>query len=584
MRPEIEEDLLTAYALGELSAEERRVVGAYVSAYPDARRYVEEVRETARLVADGLGAEPVDGLTALQHEVIEHRLRQHERASGSAVPAPVRPASGRGMRVRQWLPLAASLAASVAIVFGSLTALLLWAYPRPAATAGGEDRDAGQQIVRPGGDLRPGLPGRPPDDAYARDPGATNALPGEDFLSPETDDDLARDDGGGDDWEAFEGMEQPKAFPVPGDGLALEVRPQPADPAAPAPAAPAPNPSDAVATARQPVTSGEAEIIRPRGSDTRPVPPGPPGAPTGSPGSPGSGPVPHDTISVSPPDREVFDKVIENGGTLQPEAPRVYENPFRLASERPRSTFPVRVETASYKVVRNHLLERKRPPAHQVRIEELVNRFRYGYAPPADPEAALTATVEIAACPWDVKHRLARVAIKAREGGATVVARGVEVSVEFNPAATAQWRLIGYENAPAGEPGQSAGFAADLAAAGTATAFYEIVPAAPTASGAPVAGSELFTLGVRYFDPAGGAPQRLSLSATDAGHGFDRASDDFRFASAVAAFGMLLRDSAFKGTATYGDVIRWATAGKGADQTFERAAFIELVRFARDVK
>ena len=511
------------------------------------------------------------------------------RAAGAAGDdAAMRPAAAaRPMRVRQWLPLAASLAASVAIVFGSLTVLLVWMNPRPGATAADDGRNASDRVIRPGeagGDLRPGLPG----GAYARDLGATNALPDENFLSPETDDDVAR----GEDWDVVDGMEEPQAYPTPGE-LALEVRPQaplppPAvqqqPPGAPAPTpaapAPAPKPSDAVAVAKQPVTSGEAEVIRPLGGPSQPVRPGSPGAPTGSPGSPGAAVVPHETISVSPPNRDALGNPI----TTQPEPPKVYENPFRLASERPRSTFPVRVETSSYKIVRNHLLERRRPPAHQVRIEELVNRFRYGYAPPADPERALTASVEIAACPWDVKHRLARVSIKAREGGATVVARGVEVSVEFNPAATAQWRLIGYENAPAAQPGQSAGFAADLAAAGTATAFYEIVPAAPTSSGAPVPGSELFTLGVRYFDPAGGAPQRLTVPAVDAGRGFDRASDDFRFASAVAAFGMILRDTHFKGTATLGDVIRWANAGKGADETFERAAFVELARFARDLR
>ena len=184
-----------------------------------------------------------------------------------------------------------------------------------------------------------------------------------------------------------------------------------------------------------------------------------------------------------------------------------------------------------------------------------------------------------------MRHRLARVAVKAREGGATVVARGVEVAVEFNTLATARWRLIGYENAPAPQPRPGA-FAADLAAAGTATAFYEIVPVAGAdargGGGGAVAAAqrELFTLSVRYRDPADEAHREFDLTATDAGQGFDRASEDFRFAAAVAAFGMLLRDSQFKGDATFGDVIRWANAARGPDETFERAAFIDLVRFA----
>jgi Ca-activated chloride channel family protein len=159
----------------------------------------------------------------------------------------------------------------------------------------------------------------------------------------------------------------------------------------------------------------------------------------------------------------------------------------------------------------------------------------------------------------------------------------VEAAVEFNPVGTAQWRLIGYESAPAAQPGQPAAFAADLAAAGTATAFYEIVPA--TAGDARAAGrDELFTLTVRYHDPADGAPQRVQVTATDTGQGFDRASSDFRFASAVAAFGMLLRDSPFKGGANVAQVLTLARGALATDPGGYRAEFVRLVERWREIE
>jgi Ca-activated chloride channel family protein len=58
-------------------------------------------------------------------------------------------------------------------------------------------------------------------------------------------------------------------------------------------------------------------------------------------------------------------------------------------------------------------------------------------------------------------------------------------------------------------------------------------------------------------------------------------SADIRFAAAVAAFGMLLRDSEHRGTATFGDVLALAKAGQGDDPGGYRAEFVELVEAAQ---
>jgi Ca-activated chloride channel homolog len=92
----------------------------------------------------------------------------------------------------------------------------------------------------------------------------------------------------------------------------------------------------------------------------------------------------------------------------------IVENPFLDAREQPLSTFAIDVDTASYANVRRFLNQHTLPPDGAVRIEELVNYFRYDYAPPTG-EHPFAVHTEIATCPWQPKHRLVRVGLKGRE-------------------------------------------------------------------------------------------------------------------------------------------------------------------------
>jgi Ca-activated chloride channel family protein len=79
------------------------------------------------------------------------------------------------------------------------------------------------------------------------------------------------------------------------------------------------------------------------------------------------------------------------------------------------STFSIDVDTASYANVRQFLEQSAQlPPPDAVRIEELVNYFPYDYQEPTD-DTPFAANMEIAACPWNPEHRLARIAIKGKE-------------------------------------------------------------------------------------------------------------------------------------------------------------------------
>ncbi|MHC4971935.1 MAG: YfbK domain-containing protein [Planctomycetota bacterium] len=94
---------------------------------------------------------------------------------------------------------------------------------------------------------------------------------------------------------------------------------------------------------------------------------------------------------------------------------RIVDNDWKRVADAHTSTFSVDVDTASYANVRRFLNDGKLPPKDAVRIEELINYFSYDYAPPA-PDAAhpFVAHVEVAGCPWNPKHRLARIGLKGK--------------------------------------------------------------------------------------------------------------------------------------------------------------------------
>ena len=94
-------------------------------------------------------------------------------------------------------------------------------------------------------------------------------------------------------------------------------------------------------------------------------------------------------------------------------ADRIDDNPFRLATQDPLSTFSIDVDTASYANVRRYLNGGSLPPRDAVRIEELINYFRFEYPSPVSG-MPFSVTTELAPCPWNPKHRLALVGLQAR--------------------------------------------------------------------------------------------------------------------------------------------------------------------------
>jgi len=142
--------------------------------------------------------------------------------------------------------------------------------------------------------------------------------------------------------------------------------------------------------------------------------------------------------------------------------------------------------------------------------------------------------------------------------------------------------------------------AGEIGAGHTVTALYEVVPrgvAVPAPSvdalryqeplDVPTDSAfsgELLNVRLRYKEPEGTTSRLLEVPVVDDGRSFRAASEDLRFAAAVAAFGMLLRDSRFAGDVTLEEVHRWAEDAQGLDPHGYRREFLRLVDRARALR
>lgn len=232
-----------------------------------------------------------------------------------------------------------------------------------------------------------------------------------------------------------------------------------------------------------------------------------------------------------------------------------------------------------------------------------------------------------------------RVLVQEFGGTLFTIAKDVKFQVEFNPAYVKAYRLVGYENRLLADRdfNDDTKDAGEMGAGHTVTALYEIVPAGSEETGLPTvdplryqgtgagasAGGAYRTAGeanysegigvgsaseIRYGNEAAGSDMRPSMKdvprelcniklrykdpgaltsklfSKTVGTDIKKAgetTDRYRFSAAVAAFGMILRDSKFRGTATLADVITLASGARGSDPDGYRAEFIRLVQSTR---
>jgi len=192
--------------------------------------------------------------------------------------------------------------------------------------------------------------------------------------------------------------------------------------------------------------------------------------------------------------------------------------------------------------------------------------------------------------------------VLVREVGATLmtIAKDVKIQVEFNPAKVSAYRLVGYENRllAAEDFNDDKKDAGELGAGHTVTALYEVVPVGvelDTGTVDPLKyqevrrrasaanSGELLTVKLRYKEPDALFSTRLELPLHDDPNATKNVNDNMKFSAAVAAFGMLLRDSEYKGEASFDMVLELARESRGGDPHGDRAEFLKLVTTAKNL-
>ena len=194
----------------------------------------------------------------------------------------------------------------------------------------------------------------------------------------------------------------------------------------------------------------------------------------------------------------------------------------------------------------------------------------------------------------------ARKAFVTEFGGTLfTVAKDVKIQIEFNPAKVQAYRLLGYEDRMLNKEdfNNDRKDAGDMGSGHTVTALYEIVPTGikddyagsvdplkyqkslPAHSGNGT--DEMLTIKFRYKQNGSEVSKMSMVTVMDKPKDFNATTADFRFASAVAEFGMLLRDSQFKQQSTFDQAISIAKAAKGEDQEGYRSEFVRLAESAK---
>jgi Ca-activated chloride channel homolog len=197
----------------------------------------------------------------------------------------------------------------------------------------------------------------------------------------------------------------------------------------------------------------------------------------------------------------------------------------------------------------------------------------------------------------DTLNEAEKVLVEQASATLVPIAKDVKIQVEFNPRHVSTYRLIGYEDRLLAKEdfNDDTKDAGVIGAGHAVTALYELAPAGssnpnrsvdplkyqkiekPAQPSSAANSNEVATVKIRSKEPEKDRSVLSEYAIKETEGKFGNASGDFKFAAAVAAFGMVLRDSPHKGDADLHRVLEWAKEGQGLDKHGYRQEFIRLV-------
>ncbi len=181
------------------------------------------------------------------------------------------------------------------------------------------------------------------------------------------------------------------------------------------------------------------------------------------------------------------------------------------------------------------------------------------------------------------------------------IAKDVKFQIEFNPSKILAYRLIGYENRLLNDEdfNDDSKDAGEIGAGHTVTALYELIPVGAEDSNkwvksvdklkyqdkrnTIVSSNEWLTLKLRYKLPDSSKSQLIEKAVQSDVNNFTNASNDLRFAASVAGFGMLLRNSKYKGNMTYDYAQDIGKNARGNDEYGFKAEMVRLIKTAKSL-
>ena len=184
----------------------------------------------------------------------------------------------------------------------------------------------------------------------------------------------------------------------------------------------------------------------------------------------------------------------------------------------------------------------------------------------------------------DNEQEAKKVFVREMRANLFTIAKDVKIQVSFNPKWVESYRLIGYENRVMANEDfdNDKKDAGELGAGHTVTALYEIVPTQANKNASN--SKDIMALNLRYKPIGEEKSLLLSQSIIDNKADWKNSSENFRFSAAVASFGMLLRNSPYKGSSDAKKVLELANDAIEKDEEGDRKDFLKIVSKWNELK